>query len=114
MEDTSAQVERLRRLGAPETTHKVPLFLVEEHCEAMLCIHRAMRRGILPLEGISVVHFDAHPDLSLPRDLHPDTVFQPRELLQKLRETVSGIAEWMLPLVFAGHISRIVWALVEK
>ena len=90
-------------------TAPLPVFVVEEHCEALLCLHRCMRRGVLPLEGSVCVHFDAHPDLSLPPDLDARLVFQPRALLQKLRETDSGIAEWMLPLVFAGHVSRIVW-----
>lgn len=106
---TYMEIAQLRKLDKAGLQNQIPVFVVEEHCEALLCIHRAMRRGILPLKDICIVHFDAHPDLSLPQNLHPGVVFQPRSLLQKLRETASGIAEWMIPLVFANHVSRIVW-----
>lgn len=91
------------------SSSSTPVFIVEEHSEALLCLQRAMRRGVLPMTNITLIHYDAHPDLSLPQHLTSDLVYSPTELLDTLRNTESGIAEWIMPLVFAGHINQIVW-----
>ena len=90
------------------SSSSTPVFIVEEHSEALLCLQRAMRRGVLPMTNITLIHYDAHPDLSLPQHLTSDLVYSPTELLDTLRNTESGIAEWIMPLVFAGHINQIV------
>lgn len=87
----------------------MPVFIVEEHSDAVACIYRALRRRLLPVRGVHVVHLDAHPDLSLPKQLSPEEVFQPGLLQQRLHDSETGISEWLLPLVFAGHISAIHW-----
>ena len=104
---TTREIQVLCTLQA--STPTVPVFIVEEHSEALLCLQRSMRRGLLPMSGIQMIHYDAHPDLSIPQKLTPAVVYNPQELLETLRNTESGIAEWMMPLVYAGHVNRIVW-----
>ena len=50
------------------------------------------------------MHFDAHPDMLFPKEADADVIFEPATLY----DTVS-IADWILPLVYAGHVDRVVW-----
>lgn len=70
---------------------------------------QAIRKRALPFTDIHVLHFDAHPDLSFPRSVDPTLVFQPEELYDVLDESISGIAEFLLPLVYGGHVNQIAW-----
>jgi hypothetical protein len=110
--NTRREIKVLQSLHSSTSnmTNKItPVFLVEEHSEALLCLQRSMRRQVLPMKNIKIIHYDAHPDLSIPQKLTPDLVYRPNELLDILRNTESGIAEWMMPLVYAGHVNHIVW-----
>lgn len=42
---------------------KTRVYVVEDHDEALSCIHDTLRARVLPWE-FTVVHFDAHPDLT--------------------------------------------------
>lgn len=75
----------------------------------MFCSHQAIRKRALPFTDIHVLHFDAHPDLSFPKAVDPALVFHPEELYDALDESISGIAEFLLPLVYGGHVSQIAW-----
>lgn len=44
----------------------VPVAVVEDHDEALVCIYRAIGSKRLPLNGTTLIHFDAHPDLLSP------------------------------------------------
>merc|ERR1712224_974309 len=52
------------------------------------------------------VHFDAHPDLGAPM-IPADDVFDPQELYHHLRNDEGGIASWILPIIYAGHLSHL-------
>jgi hypothetical protein len=56
-----------------------------------------------------LVHFDSHPDLSFPYQLPTSTIEQPPKLLDSLDDSLGGIAEWILPLCFKGHVSEMRW-----
>lgn len=73
----------------------------------MEALHSAIRSGALPVSGCGMIHFDAHPDLSVPRSLPASWVFAPARLLHHLSSSPGGIAEWILPAVFAGHLSTV-------
>uniref|UniRef100_A0A7S3K368 Uncharacterized protein n=1 Tax=Aureoumbra lagunensis TaxID=44058 RepID=A0A7S3K368_9STRA len=81
--------------------------IVEQHHDVLPWLHLGMRRKVIATKGLSVVHFDAHPDLGALKNA--DVCFRPRELVQFLDESEYGISEWLLPLVYCGHVSRIVW-----
>ena len=44
----------------------LPVYIVEDHDEALPLIYRAIGSKQLPFEGIAFIHFDAHPDLLCP------------------------------------------------
>ncbi|CAM9330108.1 unnamed protein product [Phaeothamnion confervicola] len=82
--------------------------IVDEHNDALPAIHRAIRRKILG-HSFDMLHFDAHPDLNIPPGLPAGVCFKPRELYDALDESDSGIAAWILPLAFEGHLKRLWW-----
>ena len=44
----------------------VAVSVVEDHDEALVVIYRAIGSKKLPLNGSTLLHFDAHPDLLSP------------------------------------------------
>lgn len=56
-----------------------------------------------------MVHFDAHPDLMLTPDIPAATCFRPHDLYEALAAAEGGIAEWILPLVYQGHLAKLWW-----
>jgi hypothetical protein len=51
--------------------------VVDDHDEALEAIHKAIRERAAPLRNLALVHFDAHPDLSVPRRLPASAVYCP-------------------------------------
>lgn len=84
-----------RRRPAPLRVH-----IVDDHCHALSKIHGAIRAGALPFSGLSILHFDAHPDLMVTPDMPASTCFHPEELYHTLATAEGGIAEWILPMVY--------------
>ncbi len=75
------------------------------HDHALIYWMEAVRSGRLPREGVTVVHIDAHPDLSLPsapfaRGWHDDA----REVLSH-----THIANFQLAAVRMGFVDEIIW-----
>jgi len=57
-----------------------------------------------------MVHLDAHPDLSANLTLPAELALEsPHELYFRLRGDPGGIAQWILPAVYAGHLSSVWW-----
>jgi hypothetical protein len=87
----------------PEAAPEV--FVTGGHDRVLVAWFAAARDGRLPREGVTVVHVDAHPDLSLPqgplaRGWRDDV----RELLARVH-----IASFQLAAVRAGLVDEIVW-----
>ncbi|EGZ07249.1 hypothetical protein PHYSODRAFT_528689 [Phytophthora sojae] len=87
----------------------LPVVIVDDHHHCLADIHLAIRQRRLPFSGIHVLHVDAHPDLSFPPAMDTEVIFQPDTLYDALDDSVAGIAEFLLPLVFAGHVNQITW-----
>ncbi|KAK6643380.1 hypothetical protein RUM43_004885 [Polyplax serrata] len=83
---------------------KLPIHIVEDHNDALEFIYRGMGSKHLPLEGNSIVHFDSHPDLMIPKDLPADTVWNKFELFDAL-----SIENWLTPACYAGHFDSVHW-----
>lgn len=83
---------------------KIPIYVVEEHNEALQFIYSAIGGKKLPLEGTTLVHLDAHPDMLIDRKLKGKDVRSGRKLLPLLQ-----IENWIVPAAAAGHIGRVVW-----
>ncbi|KAK7493814.1 hypothetical protein BaRGS_00014955 [Batillaria attramentaria] len=83
---------------------RLPVFIEEDHHDVVSHIHRAIGSHHLPMSGVTMVHFDSHPDLLLPLNMDADLVFNKEDLYSSL-----SIENWILPLVYAGHVSEIYW-----
>lgn len=83
---------------------KIPIYVVEEHNEALQFIYSAIGGKKLPVEGTTLLHLDAHPDMLIDRKLKGKEARSGRNLLPLLQ-----IENWIVPAVAAGHISRVIW-----
>ncbi|XP_047545198.1 UPF0489 protein C5orf22 homolog [Vanessa atalanta] len=83
---------------------KIPVYVVEEHNEVLKFIYSAIGGKKLPLEGTTLVHLDAHPDMLIDRKLKGEDARAGRKVLPLLQ-----IENWIVPAAAAGHISRVVW-----
>lgn len=83
---------------------KIPVYVVEEHNDALQFIYSAIGGKRLPLEGTTLLHLDAHPDLLIDRKLKGTEARAGRKLLPLLQ-----IENWIVPAAAAGHIGRVVW-----
>lgn len=83
---------------------KIPIYVVEEHNDALQFIYSAIGGKKLPLEGTTLLHLDAHPDMLIDRKLKGSEARSGRDLLPLLQ-----IENWIVPAVAAGHIDRVVW-----
>eukprot|EP00106_Octopus_bimaculoides_P015340 XP_014782782.1 PREDICTED: UPF0489 protein C5orf22 homolog isoform X2 [Octopus bimaculoides] len=54
---------------------KLPIFVVDDHNEVLPYIHRSIGSKHLPFSGLTMVHFDAHPDLLVPNDMKAADIF---------------------------------------
>lgn len=83
---------------------KIPVYVVEEHNDALQFIYSAIGGKRLPVEGTTLVHLDAHPDMLISRQLTGEEARSGKKLLPLLE-----IENWIVPAAAAGHISRVVW-----
>ena len=58
------EISRQRQMN--QSVNELPVYVVEDHDEALPLIYRAIGSKRLPFENIALVHFDAHPDLLCP------------------------------------------------
>ncbi len=83
----------------------VEIFVCESHHRALLRWVRAANRGRLPRRGVTVVHFDAHPDLAVPKgQFSSDWRSRALDLLAS-----ADIATFQLAAVGAGLVKRVLW-----
>ncbi|XP_069766717.1 UPF0489 protein C5orf22 homolog isoform X3 [Narcine bancroftii] len=83
---------------------ELPVWIVEDHHDVVPYIYRAIGSKHLPIENIALVHLDSHPDLLIPVDMLADSVFDKELLFGDL-----SIENWIMPVVYAGHFSRVFW-----
>jgi len=89
----------VRAQGAPEVV------VCSSHHHVLSHWLLAAERGAIPAQGITVVHFDAHPDLSVPR--------RPLQRAWRSRPgllvAASDIGSFQLAAAWVGLVSRVVW-----
>lgn len=83
---------------------RIPIFIVENHNEVLEFIYRCFGARYLPFQGNQLVHFDSHPDMTVPRNM-PSTFVNDKD---RLLDTLS-IENWIMPTAFAGHFTDLVW-----
>lgn len=77
---------------------------MEYHNEVLNHIYRSIGSKHLPLEGITIVHFDSHPDMLIPKDMPENYVYDKEKLFDSI-----SIENWMLPGAYAGHFRHLWW-----
>lgn len=83
---------------------KIPIFVVEDHNDVLQFIYRCLGARRIPFYGNKIIHFDSHPDMTIPK-------YMPAEYVQdkeKLFDTLS-IENWLMPAAYAGHIDQMIW-----
>eukprot|EP00668_Euglena_longa_P018302 GGOE01022852.1.p1 GENE.GGOE01022852.1~~GGOE01022852.1.p1 ORF type:complete len:505 (-),score=172.56 GGOE01022852.1:310-1824(-) len=88
------------------------IHVVDKHHDVLRPIFGQMQAGVVPTTGLTLVHFDSHPDMApLPQNT-------PKTLLAGMQQgnydtthlhSKCDIASWILPLVMAGHVKEVVW-----
>lgn len=103
-------LDQLRYHNRRKLSKGIACFVCNEHNEALLCFHVAIRRKLLSFSNNFLVHIDSHPDLMIPQNLlDADDVFDPQKLYQILEASQGGIAEFIIPAVYQQHINSILW-----
>ncbi|EEB16411.1 conserved hypothetical protein [Pediculus humanus corporis] len=85
----------------------IPVHIVEDHNHVLEYIYKSMGSRHLPLEGNSIIHFDSHPDLMIPKNMPAETVFNKYDLFNSL-----SIENWLMPACYSGHFNTIkpIWS----
>ena len=101
-----ARAQATDPLGSAEAgPAAVEVVVCESHERALFHWLRAADEGRIPRSGVTVVHFDAHPDMAVPVGQ-----FAARWRRQPARLVASAdIATFQLAAVGAGLVERIVW-----
>ena len=79
------------------------IHIVEDHNEALEHIYKEIGTKRLKFSDLTMIHFDSHPDLSLP-DINADDIFSKQKLFDYL-----SIENWICPAVYAGHLANLIW-----
>lgn len=80
------------------------VIVVEDHNEALEPIYRTIGRRRVNFSGLTLLHFDSHPDLGIPEQLRADFINDKHAVFEHI-----SIESWILPAVYAGHISTVIW-----
>lgn len=83
---------------------KIPIFIVENHNEVLEFVYRCLGSRHLPFTSNTMIHFDSHPDMTIPRNMPSEYVFNKEKLLDAL-----SIENWIMPTCYAGHFSQLIW-----
>lgn len=92
------------RLGLRKFAKGIPIFIVEYHHEVVDFIYRCIGSRYLPFEGITLLHFDSHPDMVINTSTHPSTAYNKELLLSEL-----SIENWIMPLCYSGQFKNLIW-----
>ncbi|XP_043266371.1 UPF0489 protein C5orf22 homolog [Venturia canescens] len=88
----------------PKYYKKTPIYVVEDHNEALPFIYRSVGSKHLPFEGNTFIHLDSHPDMLVPKNMAADTVWDKNQLFSEI-----SIENWILPAAYAGHLKHLIW-----
>lgn len=83
---------------------KIPIFVVEDHNDVLRFIYRCLGARRIPFTANKIIHFDSHPDMTIPKSMPVEFVRNK----EKLFETLS-IENWLMPIAYAGHIDQLIW-----
>lgn len=83
---------------------QIPIFVVEDHNDVLQFIYRCLGAHRIPFTKNKIIHFDSHPDMTIPKYMPAEFVRDREKLLQSL-----SIENWLMPVAYAGHIDQLIW-----
>lgn len=83
----------------------IPIFIVEDHNDVLLFIYRCLGSGRIPFTNNKIIHFDSHPDMTIPKYMPAEYVRNKEQLLDAL-----SIENWMMPAAYAGILTIFITA----
>lgn len=83
---------------SPRHFQRIPVFIVDYHNDVLEFIYRCFATRHLPLQNNTLVHFDSHPDLVIPRHIAASSTYQKETMLNEL-----SIENWIMPTLYAGE-----------
>lgn len=87
----------------------IPLVLIEEHHEAFLACHHAMRAGVIPREGNILLHVDEHSDMSVPKLRTSPLHLQDIVAAKRFTYDELNIGTFICASIYANLFSEIYW-----
>lgn len=79
---------------------KIPIFIVEDHNDVLLFIYRCLGAQRIPFANNKIIHFDSHPDMTIPKYMPAEYVRNKEQLFEAL-----SIENWLMPAAYAGIYS---------
>ena len=86
-------------------TKPVDIIITASHHHVLPYWFKAAEEGVIPKSGVSVLHIDAHPDLSTPEGEIPRRL--PSDIYE-FQESVS-IASFQLAAMYSGLVNKSFW-----
>lgn len=83
---------------------RIPIFIVENHNDVLEFILRCLGSNHLPFSNNKIIHFDSHPDMTIPKYVPAEFVRTKEKLLDAL-----SIENWLMPIAYAGHLNDLIW-----
>lgn len=83
---------------------KIPIFIVEDHNDVLEFVYRCLGSRRIPFQWNKILHFDSHPDMTIPKYMPAEYVMNRLKLLETL-----SIENWLMPTVYAGHLNQLIW-----
>lgn len=90
----------------------IPTYIIEEHHEAFIVWHDAMKRKWIPLSGNVLYHVDEHSDMSVP--MFNQSILQidsssTMEEISRFTYSELCIASFIVPFCYLGHVGKLYW-----
>lgn len=90
----------------------IPVFVLEEHHEALIAWHYAIRNGLLPPANNMLLHLDEHADLAAPRMRRPlPPLDGDHEQFCRFVFEEIAIFEFIVPAIYEGIFDQVYWLL---
>lgn len=96
--DNNPQMKNVSKSMKLRAFEKIPIFIVEDHNDVLQYIYRCLGSRRIPFTNNQIIHFDSHPDMTIPKYMPAEYVKNKQKLFDAL-----SIENWLMPAVYAGE-----------
>lgn len=103
----SSKCSKMSKIKATDNLRpfkQIPIFVVEDHNDVLQFVYRCLGARRIPFTANKILHFDSHPDMTIPKSMPAEYVRDKEKLLNAL-----SIENWLMPVVYAGHLDQLIW-----